>query len=501
MARTKGALNKSTIAKQSGGDVARSDGYAEAFTGLGTSRDRSSYVRAKSAFLLQQQELADMYLSDGFARKIVDVVAEECTRAGIELDGFEDERLKDNVASKLQELNAMTHMNTSIRWARLFGGAIIIYGVNDGGTLDTPLNENGIKDVEFVRVYDRFQATIQTRYSDPLNKNYGNPEYYLISPTDGGQPYVVHESRCHIMDGAPIPDLLRQQNQGWGASVLQACYEQLTRLGTSHQWANAILERSQQAVHKIPSLADTLHSPGGEALIKKRVDVVDMVRGILNTIVIDGQEDYQVTSQPMTGVTDLLDRFAEAVAAVTNIPAMVLMGRSAGGLNATGKGDLDTWYARIESINNDVLRKPLDRLITYILIAETGNDMDYELKFKSLKVLSEKECAEVEKLEAEAEKLEMETAKGYVDIGSLDSSEVRNEIADDYNLGVTNLDSVDLAMAELERVKQVVHTNMPINIANGEIMQAGLEKEVAESIYEALSVLENYLKGGSYDIK
>jgi len=27
-------------------------------------------------------------------------------------------------------------------------------------------------------------------------------------------------------------------------------------------------------------------------------------------------------------------------------------------------------------------------------------------------------------------------------------------------------------------------------------MQAGLEKEVAESVYEALAVLEDYLKGG-----
>ncbi len=492
MARTKGALNKSTIAKQSGGDVARSDGYAEAFTGLGTSRDRSTFVKAKSAFLLQQQELADMYLSDGFARKIVDVVAEECTRAGIYIEGIED----DVVQSKLQELNAMTHMNSALRWARLFGGSVIIYGVNDGGTLDTPLNEYGIKSVEFIRVYDRFQATIQTRYSDPLNENYGNPEFYLISPTDGGQPYVVHESRCHVMDGAPVPDLLRQQNQGWGVSVLQACYEQLQRLGTSHQWANAILERSQQAVHKIPSLADTLRSPGGEALIQKRVDVVDMVRGILNTIVIDGQEDYNVTTQPMTGVTDLLDIFAEAVAAVSNIPAIILMGRSAGGLNATGKGDLDTWYARIESIQNDILRKPLDRLITYILIAETGNNVEYQLKFNSLKVLSEKEKAEIEKLEAEHEKIEAETANVYVNMGALDSEEVRKEISDDYELGMTNLDSVDLAMVELERVKKVVQTNMPINIANGEIEQAGLEKEVAESVYEALEVLENYLKGG-----
>lgn len=498
MARTKGALNKSTIAKQSGGDVARSDGYAEAFTGLGTNRDRSSFTRAKSANLLQQQELSDLYISDGFARKIVDVVAEECTRGGIELDGFEDEALKNNVQSKLQSLNAMTHMNSALRWGRLYGGSVVIYGLNDGGTLDTPLNmDGGIKNVEFVRIYDRFQATIQTRYRDPLNENYGKPEYYLVSPVDGGQPYTVHESRCHVLDGEPVPDLIRQLNQGWGGSVLQSCIDQLTRLGTSYQWANAILERSQQAVHKIPNLADTLRSPGGEALVQKRVDVVDMVRGILNTIVVDGMEDYNVMSLAMTGVNELLDRNAEALAGVANIPMVLLTGRATGGLNSSDKSVMDGWYARIESIQNDKLREPLDKLITYIIIAETGSDIEYELKFNSLKVLSEKEKAEVEKLEAEHEKIEMETASGYVAIGALDVDEVRKEISDDYDLGMTNLDSVDLAMEELERVKKVVQNNMPINIANGEFMQAGLEKEVAESVYEALAVLENYLKGGN----
>lgn len=499
MARTKGALNKSTIAKRS--DIVKNDGYAEAFTGLGTNRDRSSFTRAKSANLLQQQELSDLYISDGYARKIVDIVAEECTRAGIELDGFEDESLKNNVQSKLQSLNAMTHMNSALRWGRLYGGSVVIYGLNDGGTLDTPLNIDGIKNVEFVRIYDRFQATIQTRYRDPLNENYGKPEYYLISPVDGGQPYTVHESRCHVLDGEPVPDLIRQLNQGWGGSVLQSCIDQLTRLGTSYQWANAILERSQQAVHKIPNLADTLRSPGGEALVQKRVDVVDMVRGILNTIVVDGMEDYNVMSLAMTGVNELLDRNAEALAGVANIPMILLTGRASGGLNSNDKSGMDGWYGRIESIQNDKIREPLDKLITYIIIAETGSDMEYELKFNSLKVISEKEKAEVEKLEAEHEKIEMETASGYVAIGALDVDEVRKEISDDYDLGLTNLDSVDLAIAELERVKKVVQTNMPINIANGEIQQAQLEKEVAESVYEALQVLENYLKGNLNDTK
>lgn len=507
MARTKGSLNKPKAVVL---DAVKSDGYSEAFTGAGTNRDRSSFAKAKSAYLLQSSDVVNLYLADGFARKVVDIPAEEMTRAGIELEDIEDETLEKNIESKLQELDALKYMNDAIRWSRLFGGALLIYGVNDGGTLEVPLNVEGIKDVEFLRVYDRTQATIQCRVLDTNSPYYGDVELWLISPVDGGQPYIVHNSRCHIFDGESIPDILRNVNQGWGASALQACYDQLIRLGMSHQWANMLLERSQQAVHKIPELANTLRSPGGEALIQKRVDVVDMVRGILNTIVIDGMEDYTVSSQSMAGLPDVLDRFAEALSAVSNIPVMLLMGRSDGGLSGTGKGELDSWYARVESMQNDILRKPIDRLVTYILKSMSMN-IEYCLKFKPLTVKSDKEKAETEKLEADAKKIKAETAVAYVGIGALDANEVRAGLeeeyevtgtlapltVEDFNADADNLDSVDLAMSHLNMVKQVVQNNQPINAANGNKEQAQLEGEVNASVSEALIVLENYLKNGA----
>jgi len=202
------------------------DGYMEAFSGVGTNRDRSSFVRSKAAYLLGQQELTDMYISDGFARKIVDSVAEEMTRAGIDLEDMEDDELEDSIESHLDELDALKHFNDAIRWSRLYGGAVLIFGLNDGGTLDMPINPEGIKSVEFLRVYDRFQATIQTRNTNPTSIDYGKPEMWLISPVVGGSPYLVHNSRLWVFDGDAIPELLRQANQGWGSSTLQCCIDQ-----------------------------------------------------------------------------------------------------------------------------------------------------------------------------------------------------------------------------------------------------------------------------------
>lgn len=255
----------------------------------------------------------------------------------------------------------------------------------------------------------------------------------MISPVAGGQPYVVHNSRVWAFDGEAIPELMRQANDGWGASALQGCVDQLQRFGTGHQYAMMLLERSQQAVHKIPGLANTLRQPGGEDMIKKRVDVVDYVRGVLNTIVIDGGEDYTVTSYPMTGVQDVIDRFAEALSAVSRIPVSILLERQVGGLANSDKGSLDKWHARIESDQNDILRKPMDLLVTYIM-RSMGKDAPYKLCFKPLVVKSEKEEAEIDKIKAEAKKVQADADAIYITSQVIDQNEVRAERGEEYNI-------------------------------------------------------------------
>lgn len=414
--------------------IVHTDGYGNAFSGTGSRADRSMYTRINAPAYIDQNTAAALYMGDGLARRIVDLPATEMTRAGVSFKEL-DEKLEDQVLAAFDNLDVMHHFADALRWADVFGGAIIVMGINDGGQLDQPLNENGIKSVEFLRVYDRWQTSVNRRYADPMNPGYGKVELYQISPHTGGAPYLVHESRILRMDGDTIPDLQRQQNDGWGASTYQSCKEALERVGSSHQWANSLLERAQQAVHSIPELANILRSVQGEDQIRKRVDVVDMVRGILNTIVIDGQESYELKSTSFAGIPDIMDRFAESLSSIKGIPMYLLIGRSPGGLSATGGNNEEAWYAKVAAMQNDRLRGPINRLVQLILLSLSGNTGgDWELCFEPLKVPSEKEQAEVEKLEAEHEKLEADTMAVYVSIGALDPREVRAKIAEDYEI-------------------------------------------------------------------
>lgn len=399
----------------------KSDGhYENVFLGIGNNNDRSAYTRAVTPQLLGYTELESLYEGDGFARRIIDLPAEEMVRAGYDIDGVKNDR---DVRASLESINAIGNICDAMRWSALYGGSIVVMLINDGGALEDPLIVKKAKSLEQLRVYDRWQVTRHQKYIDPNDKRFGKTQLYMVSPIEGF-PYIVHESRCIVFNGTPVPDRIRERNDGWGASKLQQCYDQLTRFGMSHVWANALLERAQQAVHGIPELTNLLRSPGGEALVRKRVDLVDMTRSINNTIVIDSAESYDLKSTPLSGVADILDRFGLALSAVTGMPEALLFGRQQGGLNSTGKSELENWYAKVSQMQNTILLPALDRLVQVQLHIMGLYVENYLIKFNPLYVPSAKDIAETNYKRAQ-------TFEILNNIGALDASEIRKILPDD----------------------------------------------------------------------
>jgi phage-related protein (TIGR01555 family) len=399
----------------------RDDGpYENVFLNVGTNKDRTSFTRAITARLLQYNELEGLYEGDGFARKIIDLPAEEMVRAGYDIEGVGNDGA---VRAALEGISTLPKLCDAMRWNALYGGAVVVMLVNDGGTFEEPLEVERAKSLEQLRVYDRWQVTHYQKYLDPNDSRFGKTQLYMISPIEGS-PYVVHESRCIVFDGCPVPDRVRTRNDGWGASKLQQCYDQLIRFGMSHYWANQLLERSQQAIHGIPDLTNLLRSPGGEQMVRRRVDLVDMTRSINNTIVIDSAESYDLKSTPLGGVSDVMDRMGLALSAVSGVPESLLFGKQQGGLNSTGKSDLENWYAKIGQDQANILLPALDKLITVQLHIMGKYTEDYLVKFNPLSVPSKMDMVETDYKRAQ-------TFEILNNIGALDSSEIRQMLPDE----------------------------------------------------------------------
>lgn len=402
----------------------RQDGYMNAVIGHGLkNKDPAANFVFDLGPILTDQMLSKLFISNSIARKIISLPADEAVKNWICIDD-------DPESKPMQILDAMgaeSHFADALRWGRLYGGSVILMLANDGGTLEEPLRESNVKEVESIRVYDKTQVfwNDAVLYEDPRNKQYGEPEYYEISPI-GGMPFLVHQSRLLLLKGDPLPDYYRLRYQGWGLPSLQGLWDELLNNGHSHSLAIKIMERMSQGVLKIEELASKLETDFGEAEVKKYLELIDMARSILNTIAIDSKDDYDVKNLTLTGIPNILDSFGLAVSAASNIPFTLLFGRSPAGMNATGQSDLENYYNMVKQMQKRQLKPQLSRLIRLISGSKEAN----KLTFLPLWLPSEKEQAETDKMKAEAKDKEATTANTYVMMGALDPSEVRKKLAE-----------------------------------------------------------------------
>lgn len=374
----------------------RQDGYLNTVIGHGIkNKDSSAHFSYAPGPFLSDQMLSNLFIGNAIARKIISLPADEAVKNWIEIEEDEDKK----VLNLLDELGAENHFADALRWARLYGGSVILPLVNDGGGLEDPLNPGRVKEVESLRVYDRTQVfwNDAVLYEDPRNKKYGEPEYYQINPI-GGMPYVVHESRLLLFKGDPLPEFYRLQYQRWGLPTLQGLWDEIFNNSHSHSLTIKILERMSQAVLKLDGMLDHLNQEGGEEEVKKRLQLIDMARSILNTIAIDKEDEFDLKSVPLSQIPELIDRFGLAVSAASNIPFTLLFGRSPAGMNATGESDSENWYSYVGQIQ----RRQIKPNITWLTRLVAGSKNAQKVIFMPLWQPSEKEQAETDNQKASA---------------------------------------------------------------------------------------------------
>ena len=95
-------------------------------------------------------------------------------------------------------------------------------------------------------------------------------------------------------------------------------------------------------------LLDAEGHSGAEDVAKERLQVLSQMKSILNTIAIDGEDDYVNISKNFASLPQVQMNMYQIVAAAADIPFTRFMGKSADGMNATGEGDLINYYDAIK---------------------------------------------------------------------------------------------------------------------------------------------------------
>jgi hypothetical protein len=405
----------------------RKDSWSNALSGIGTNKDKRQFTTFGNAVSITKETLAEMY-SDGLAKRIVDCVAEDMTREWCTIKGDENEVIQDAMTS----LQIQTHTNIALRWARLFGGSLMVIGAMDGSKLDQPLNENKIRSIEYIKVFDLGSISIESSkfYMNPNNPKYGKIEQYYVTTSVGNQTqsFLVHETRCVPFFGEPVSSLsytiASTESRYWGSSVLIPCYESLRDYAGAMASVSAILYEFVIGKYKFSDL-DELLAQGNEKLFQNRIQAIEMTKSVLKAVIMGTDEEYSRDSANISGVPDVLDRFMMNLSAVSSIPVTKLFGRSAAGLNATGDGDSKNYYDSVRAKQVFNLTPAVTKIMN-VIAKWKGIKTELDIVWNSLFQLTEEQEANRERTVAETYRTTSDADDRYLNQGILSKEDIYN---------------------------------------------------------------------------
>lgn len=260
------ALAKSRALASHMDKVARNDGWANILTGLGeVGRDKRVSTRFGARALLGYTELNEMYHGDDIIARICDRPAEEMTRQWFRLNQDLDPELGKAVMQKLDSLEIQESAAEAIAWARLYGGATLLLGVEDGGAPWEPVNIDRIQSFDWVTVLDRWDIQIERLYSNQKQAHFGKPELYKIQSSIVGVNGLaygerIHESRVVRFDGTRTGMRQRVANNGWCSSVIERVYPVVRDFSAAYGGMSHLLQDFSQAVFTMKGLANMVSS-------------------------------------------------------------------------------------------------------------------------------------------------------------------------------------------------------------------------------------------------
>lgn len=395
----------------------KNDSWYNSRNRMGTSADNviiSNFVRTRNRIKREDAEV--LYEQEWLSARVVDQLAKDATREWITFSHPTSPEKAEKLREEDRRLGGRSLFENSIRWARLHGGAILVIGAWDGNDPEQPLNVEGVRNIMFTTVVDRWLAYPRDWYRDGEDANFGKPETYQIhrlTPVGTGVA-TVHETRTIRFEGDPLPAVARTRNWGWGASVLDKVYDALRNWGISNQAAASIIPSYVTTAMQISNLTDLISNNNWES-IQMRLGEIHAQMATHNLVFYGGDEKIERIGTPATGLDTLMDKFMEMVSGAVNIPKSILFQAESGALGGTAAGtDVRNWYANVGAHQENDLRLKIRRWLDIIGVPLGLKPGEVDFEFKPLWQLTEAEEADVYLKTMQADQTAINT--GMVDI-------------------------------------------------------------------------------------
>lgn len=375
-----------------------SSAVANLVTGMGTSRDSTTYSRPNlGRFYLTPDECFAL-MRGGIYRRICEIRPSWATKRGWSTGS-------DDLDKRLADLKVSTQFRWADTWGRSTGESRLWIVTSSGlKGLDRPLRRS--EKVMAIHRLDRREFWPEVWETDVLSPFYGRPIIYTVQPTRPGitaPPVRVHASRLLDFYGH---DLAPSEHgaEAWGDrdAVAQVIWSALSGLDTTTASGARIAAELMLSVFKISGTAGVGTSDQAESLIE-RIRGTNLMKSISNSIYLGAEEGFERQPANVTGYRDLSDQARIMLSAVDGTPQTLLFGMAPAGFNTDGESWQEMWYA---DVAEHQATRYTDHLLT--LARQISGSDDVELTFRPLSEMDDLERASVRLSVVQADRIEME---------------------------------------------------------------------------------------------
>jgi uncharacterized protein len=351
---------------------------------------------------LDPVQLSNIYRSNWLGKKIINIPAMDAVRKGRDWQAEQDQiELIEAEEKRLGFWNKLLEVKTK---ARLWGGAALLIGTGETDLMK-PLEAEriGKGGIKYLTVLSRRDVTTGEIEQDVLSEYFGRPGYYEV--TGRAEMVRIHPSRLAVFLGAPhADDLIAQSiNQGWGDSVLEAVYTAVRNADATAANIASLVFEANVDVFRVPDFMASLSDQEYRNRLMERFTLAATAKGVNKALILDKEEEYDRKQISFAQLPEVMQTFLQMVSGAADIPVTRLLGQSPAGMSATGESDMLNYYDLVSSIQSLEMTPALYRLDECLIRSALGSrPPEIFYSWAPLKQMTEKELAEIGKVNAEA---------------------------------------------------------------------------------------------------
>lgn len=361
------------------------------------------------------------------------VPCEDAIRPGYEISLNQDIKLEDqDLLVKIKQVSERKYNISNIarnfaRNNKIFGCALAL-PVVDGIDYAKPFNIDGVrrgsyKGISLIEPYWVMPELDMEATSAPESLHFYEPTWWRLP--NGKR---IHRSHVIYITGDEVPDVLKPTYYFGGLPLTQQIYE---RVYASERVAN---EAPLMALTKRMLIADGNIEAYlmNEEDAEKKLQKLSYCRDNYGVFFKRPGDNVQQIDTSLTDFDALIMTQYQLVASIARMPATKLLKTQPKGFNATGEYEMKDYIQELQHLQDNQMKPLIERNNLLVEKSEFGYSYELEAKFNPVDMPTERELAEVRKIDADTDAV-------LINAGAISPEEARARIIADPNSGYNGL--------------------------------------------------------------